>query len=92
MPTTPLCDAGMRIEPAWSPPRAISTSAAATSAADPVDEPPGVWPGLRGLVTVAVALVRLPPAKEKYSQVDLPRMVAPASSSRVTTVASISGT
>jgi len=33
---------GMRIEPAWSPPIAISTSPAATSAALPEDDPPVV--------------------------------------------------
>ena len=92
MPTTPENDAGMRIEPAWSPPIAMSTSPAATTAALPVDEPPGVWPGTRGLMTGPEALVALPPEKEKYSQTVLPTISAPASSRRVTTVASISGT
>jgi hypothetical protein len=31
---------GMRIEPPWSPPIAMSTSPAATSAALPLEEPP----------------------------------------------------
>jgi hypothetical protein len=31
---------GMRTDPPWSPPMAMSTSPAATSAADPVDDPP----------------------------------------------------
>ena len=37
----PQNDAGMRIEPPWSPPIAISISPAAISAAEPDDEPPG---------------------------------------------------
>ncbi len=41
-PTMPQWLAGMRIEPAWSPPIAMSTSPAATSAALPDDEPPVV--------------------------------------------------
>src|SRR5262249_48444294 len=49
--------AGMRIEPAWSPPIAISTSPAATSAALPDDDPPVVYPRLRGLCTGPVELV-----------------------------------
>ena len=40
MPTTPVQLAGMRTEPPWSVPRAMSTSPAATSAALPEDEPP----------------------------------------------------
>ena len=92
MPTMPVIDAGMRIEPAWSPPSAMSTSPEATSAALPVEEPPGVWPGLRGLSAMSEADVLLPPETQKYSHTDLPRIVAPASSSRVTTLASISGT
>jgi len=36
----PQNEAGMRIEPPWSPPIAMSTSPAATSAPEPDDEPP----------------------------------------------------
>ena len=39
-PYRPQCAAGMRIEPAWSPAIAMSTSRAATNAALPEDEPP----------------------------------------------------
>ena len=70
----------------------MSTSPAATSAALPVDEPPGVWPGLRGLSTTPLADVALPPETEKYSHTDLPRISPPSSRMRVTTVASMSGT
>jgi len=57
MPTMPQKLAGMRIEPAWSPPIAIGTSPEATSAALPDDEPPVVNPGLRGFCTGPVELV-----------------------------------
>src|ERR1700730_2344957 len=82
----------MRMEPPWSPPMAISTSPAATTAALPDDEPPAEYPGFRGFCTGPAALVWLPPEKQKYSQWTLPRMVPPASSMRVTIVASTSGT
>jgi len=45
-----------------------------------------------GLCTGPAAEVWLPPDRQKYSQCALPRMTAPASSSLVTMVASISGT
>src|SRR6266851_1746545 len=70
--------AGMRIEPAWSPPIAISTSLAATSAAQPEEEPPALKPLRRGLCTGPLALVWLPPEKQKYSQTVLPTIVPPA--------------
>ena len=40
MPTTPVQLAGMRTDPPWSVPRAISTSPAATRAALPEEDPP----------------------------------------------------
>src|SRR5262245_56598311 len=82
----------MRIEPPWSPPMAIGTSPAATTAALPDDDPPAEYPIRRGLCTGPAALVWLPPEKQKYSQCALPTMVPPASRIRVTTVASTSGT
>src|SRR5689334_25005697 len=41
-PTTPQCDAGMRIEPPVSEPSATGTSPAATAAPEPDDEPPAI--------------------------------------------------
>ena len=41
-PTTPQVDAGMRTDPPVSLPSAASQNPAATAAADPDDEPPGV--------------------------------------------------
>jgi len=81
----------MRIEPAWSPPIAMSTSPAATSAAQPDDDPPALKPRLRGLCTGPLALVWLPPETQKYSHTALPAISPPASRMRSTTVASTSG-
>src|SRR3954470_19992352 len=54
-------------------------------------EPPAEYPILCGLCTGPVALVWLPPERQKYSQWTLPTMVPPASRMRVTMVASMSG-
>src|ERR1700676_2224920 len=83
---------GVRIDPPWSPPSAIGTSPAATSAALPPDEPPALCAGLCGLRITPLAQVWLAPEKHKSSQAALPAMVPPASKIRVTTVASSSGT
>src|SRR2546421_407084 len=48
-PTSPHQAAGMRTEPAPSDPTAAGTSPAATAAAEPPLEPPGVWFGFHGL-------------------------------------------
>src|SRR5437763_13640795 len=82
----------MRIEPPWSPPSARSTWPAATSAALPLEDPPAVLDRSHGLCTGPVRDVWLPPEKHRSSQTAFPAMVAPASSSLVTTVASWRGT
>ena len=48
-PKRPQQEAGMRIEPAPSPAEAIGTRPAATAAAEPPLEPPGVRCGFQGL-------------------------------------------
>jgi hypothetical protein len=48
-PTTPQKEAGRMTEPAVCVPIAAGTMRAATAAADPLDEPPGVREGSRGL-------------------------------------------
>src|ERR1700738_4118056 len=88
----PLNDAGIRIEPPWSPPIAMSTSPSATTTALPEDDPPAENPILWGLCTGPVELVWLPPDMQNDSQCTLPAISAPASSMRVTMVASKSGT
>src|SRR3569833_275244 len=88
----PLNAAGSRIDPPWAPPRARSTSPAATSAALPRELPPVVRDGSHGLRTGPVDEVWLPPEKQRSSQTALPVLDAPAASSRLTTVASREGT
>ena len=48
-PTTPQKDAGRMMDPPVWVPTASGTMPAATAAADPCDDPPGVWAGLWGL-------------------------------------------
>src|SRR3954465_9293017 len=84
--------AGIRIEPPRSPPSAGSTPPAATSAALPLELPPVVRVGSQGLRPGPVQEVWLPPEKQRSSQTALPVIVAPAASSRLTTVASRDGT
>src|SRR5258708_32680004 len=88
----PHSDAGIRIDPPWSPPRASSTSPAATSAALPLDDPPVSRAVSHGLRTGPEAAVKLDPEQHRSSQTLLPAIVAPATSSRSTTVASRLGT
>src|SRR5260370_29950797 len=83
---------GVRIEPPWSPPSAIGTSPAATSAALPPEEPPALCAGLCGLRITPLAQVWLAPEKHKSSHAAFPAIVPPASRMRVPTVASSSGT
>ena len=55
-PTFPQKLAGMRVEPPPSSVCAIGTTPAATSAAEPPLEPPGVWPRLHGLRVTPVSV------------------------------------
>ena len=48
MPTSPQHDAGPRIEPPPSLACATGTMPAATAAAEPPLDPPGVYPGFHG--------------------------------------------
>ena len=49
-PKTPQCAAGTRTLPPESVPSAKATSfkEAATATAEPLDDPPGIWPGAAG--------------------------------------------
>src|ERR687898_830306 len=67
-PYTPHQQDGVRIEPPWSPPSAMSTSPAATRVALPPDEPPVLCSGLCGL--------RMGPVAPKI--LSLPATVLPA--------------
>lgn len=85
-PTTPQKLAGLRIEPPVSDPMAAAHSPAATAAADPPLDPPGMHDRSHGL---RVGGVSVPQA---YSCVRvLPIRIAPAARSRVATALSHSG-
>src|SRR5437867_10416684 len=84
-PYTPQYDAGRIVEPVVWLPRAAGTTPAATAAAEPLEEPPGVYAGLCGLrvfpgVRVANSVVTV-----------LPMTTAPAARSSDTTDASRDG-
>ena len=84
-PYTPQNAAGRMIEPLVWLPSASGTIPAATAAADPLDEPPGVCSGLCGLRV-------LPGEKYAHSVVTvLPMITAPAARSMRPTVASRAG-
>src|SRR5271157_86769 len=70
----------------------MSQSPCTTRAAGPLDDPPALYFGLCGLRTGPVAEVNEAPEKHKSSHTALPIISPPASSIRVTTVASTSGT
>src|SRR5438128_3077042 len=85
-PTSPQYDAGRTLEPIVCVPSASGTVRAATAAAEPLDEPPGVHARFHGLRAgdgsyVANSVVW-----------HLPRRIAPALLSRATDVASYDGT
>src|ERR1700683_2381665 len=85
-PTTPLKAAGLMTEPSVCVPRASGPIPAATAAAEPDDEPPGVCMGFHGL-TVG-------PGCRQANSVDtvLPKIVAPRWRSRSTHQAHAEGT
>ncbi|MCY1450819.1 hypothetical protein D9M71_676550 [compost metagenome] len=86
-PITPQQAAGMRTEPPVSVPRAKSARPAATAAAEPLDEPPGMRPGYSGLLAVPFQLFRPVVPKASSCRLVLPVMRQPASSRDWTTSA-----
>jgi hypothetical protein len=92
MPTTPQNAAGQRTDPPVSLPSARSASPAATAAADPPEEPPGTRSGSWGFRVGPNSDVSVVVPIPNSSMLALPTTVAPASSSRSTTVASYGGT
>src|SRR5438477_8297158 len=96
MPTVPVSDAGCRIEPPVSVAVAPSARSAATAAADPPDEPPGVS-GLfdarerHGLITGPKALVSFDEPMANSSMLSLPSITAPSRQRLVVTVDSYVG-
>ncbi|GAB3799029.1 hypothetical protein GCM10027605_11730 [Micromonospora zhanjiangensis] len=82
-PTRPQQAAGMRIEPNPSLPCAIGTRPAATAAAAPPDDPPGVRSGCHGLRVTAVSSSVYANRPSSGIRVT-PTMTAPAPRSRRT--------
>src|SRR6266849_7397480 len=88
MPTMPQNDAGCRTEPPVSDPSAAGTAPAATSAADPPEEPPGTRAGSSGCIVRPNAECSVDDPIANSSQFVLPAINAPAALSRVIAVAS----
>ena len=82
----------MRRDPPPSPPDAIGTSPAATAAAEPPDEPPGVRSRFQGLRVVPWSLVFVQLMNPNSDAVVCPTRTAPAPRSRATAVASTGDT
>ena len=91
MPTSPQLDAGMRIEPPPSTARATGTMAAATAAALPPEEPPGVWSRLQGLRATPNASLSVNGHRHSSGTLVLPTSSAPAARRRRTGSASVGG-
>ena len=91
-PTSPQNAAGMRTEPPPSVPMPIGPRPAATAAAAPPLEPPGVsmvFQGLRVTPNIGLSVRALKPNSERFV---LPRTTAPAAFRRPTATLSASGT
>src|SRR5689334_12987532 len=86
-PTSPQQAAGMRIDPPPSLAPAHGTTPAATAAADPPDEPPGVRSGFHGLRAGPHATGSVMPFAPNSGVLVLPNTTSPASTQRWTTVA-----
>src|SRR5438309_6928210 len=91
-PNVPHIAEGIRIEPPVSDPSASGTIPAATAAADPPLDPPGMRSVAHGLRTGPNAEFSLDDPIANSSQLVLPTTTAPAASSRATAVASYGGT
>ena len=91
-PTSPHHAAGMRTEPAPSEPIAAGTMPAATAAADPPLEPPGVWSGFHGLRVAPKVGFSLKGQRPTSGVIVLPTITAPAARRRRTTSLSASAT
>ena len=77
-PNSPQCDAGMRIEPPPSLPWAMGTMPAATAAAEPPLDPPGVRVGSQGLRVGPCSSGSVTAASPNSGVLVLPRMIRPA--------------
>src|SRR5215475_15113054 len=91
-PTTPQHEAGTRIDPPPSEPRARGATPQATAAAAPPLEPPEVQFGSHGVPVVPVRWLSVTPSIPYSGVVVLPTKIAPACLSRCQLIASRSGT
>src|SRR6516225_3340177 len=85
MAATPQKLAGLITDPPVCVPKASGTMPAPTAAAEPEDEPPGVWPRLRGFRVAGGS------ACAKAVVAVLPTMPAPAWRASITSPASALG-
>src|SRR5579859_3289391 len=83
-PTTPQHDAGMRIEPPMSVPIPKVAMPAATAAALPPLEPPGVTPSRHGLLVAGKIAFTVPTEAASSGRLVLPRIAEPAARSLAT--------
>ena len=87
-PVIPVKAAGCLMDPPVSVPSAIGAIPAATAAAEPPEEPPGVLSKSHGLFTFPTKLVSLEEPIANSSIFVLPSMTVPFSLKFLTTVAS----
>src|SRR5690349_25084144 len=90
-PTVPVTAPGWRIDPPVSVPRASGAMKAATAAAEPPPEPPGIRSRSHGLRVGPYAECSVEEPIANSSMLVLPRIGRPASLSLRTTVASYGG-
>src|SRR6202163_251042 len=91
-PTTPQQEAGIRIEPPMSVPTATVAIPAATAAALPPLEPPGVILDRHGLLVAGKIALVVPTGAASLGMLVLPMIAAPAVRARATAIVSWSGT
>src|SRR5215217_5089331 len=92
MPNSPQHDAGMRIEPPPSEPCASGSTPAATCAAAPPLEPPGVRSRFHGLRQAPLRMDSVTAVDPNSGVFDLPTTTNPAAFRRRTSAASACGT
>ena len=92
MPKSPQHEAGIRSEPPPSEPCASGIVPAATAAAAPPDEPPGVCSGLHGLRQAPFSADSVTAVVPNSGVFDFPSTTKPASLIRRTTALSFAGT
>src|SRR5947209_16294054 len=88
IPNRPLNAAGMRVDPPPSLAVAIGTIPAATAAAEPPLDPPGVTAGSQGLRVVPHARVEVKHTEPNSGDAVLPTTTAPACRRRATSSSS----